>query len=253
MSSDCSTIRCQALCVPKQGNSAEEYEDASAANVALGRFAIADGATESAFAALWARLLVNEFVGTGSADPSAWAEWLPALQTRWEAEVDQQALPWYGEIKRQQGAFATFLGVIVQPPRWQALSVGDSCLFHIHDGGLHSAFPLKCAADFSDSPWLVGSRGYSPVMMALREARLEGDLIAGDRLLLMTDALAQWFLQAVEAHQRPWEMLEPFLQAPTGQERFDTWISALRRARQIRNDDVTLLGIWGEGHGTERA
>jgi hypothetical protein len=232
--------------VPKQGNSAAEYEDASAANVALGRFAIADGATASAFAALWARLLVDEFVAAEIPDPSTWADWLPALQTRWEIEVGQQALPWYGEIQRQQGAFATFLGVIVQPPRWQGLAVGDSCLFHVHEGLLCRAFPLAHAADFSDSPWLVGSRGFSSVMMALREGRSEGDLGVGDRLWLMTDALAQWFLQMVETGQRPWEMLEPFLQSPAAHERFSAWIAALRNARQLRNDDVTMLAVWCE-------
>jgi hypothetical protein len=246
MSSDSSTIRFQAFCVPKQGYSAAEYEDASAANVALGRFAIADGATESAFAALWARLLVDEFVAAEVPDPSTWANWLPALQTRWEIEVGQQPLPWYGEIQWQQGAFATFLGVIVQPPRWQVLAVGDSCLFHVRDGHLRNAFPLVHAADFSDSPWLVGSRGFSPVMMALREGRTEGELGPGDRLWLMTDALAKWFLQMVEAGKQPWEMLEPFLQSPATHEQFCTWIAALRDGRQLRNDDVTMLAVWCE-------
>jgi hypothetical protein len=244
MSSDRSIMCFQALSVPRQGHSALEYEDASATNVALGRCAVADGATESAFAGLWARLLVEEFVHTAAADPWTWADWLPAIQTRWETEVGQQPLPWYGEIQRQQGAFATFLGVSVQPSRWQALAVGDSCVFHIHQGLLRCAFPVTRAVDFNDAPWLVGSRGFSPVMMALREQRWEGDFADGDRLWLMTDALAQWFMQLAETGQRPWELLEPLLQLPDAPERFGNWIASLRAARQIRNDDVTLLGVW---------
>src|SRR6266404_6244133 len=46
-----------AFAVPKRGNSTEEYEDAFAANPNAGRFAIADGASESSFASLWAKLL----------------------------------------------------------------------------------------------------------------------------------------------------------------------------------------------------
>lgn len=248
MSSELLTMRFQALCVPRQGSSAAEYEDACAANGALGRFAIADGASESAFASLWARLLVNEFCGTGATDPATWASWLPALQTRWECEVGQQPLPWYGEIQWQQGAFATFLGLIVQPPRWRALAVGDSCLFHVRSGKLHCAFPVTRAAEFADSPWLVGSRGFTQVSMALREGRAEGDLALGDRLWLMTDALAHWFLQSVEAGHSPWLMLEAFLGAPTANERFGSWISALRSSRQLRNDDVTLLAVWSNAH-----
>jgi hypothetical protein len=234
----------QAFSVPRQGHSAVEYEDACAANVAQGRFAIADGATESAFAGLWARLLVEEFVSTTAANPWNWADWLPALQTRWETEVGQQPLPWYGEIQRQQGAFATFLGVSVQPPCWQALAVGDSCVFQIRGGSMRCAFPVARAHDFSDSPWLVGSRSFSAATMASREHRLQGDFASGDRLWLMTDALAHWFMHLAEAGQRPWELLEPLLQLSDAPERFANWIAALRAARQIRNDDVTLLGVW---------
>jgi hypothetical protein len=111
---------------------------------------------------------------------------------------------------------------------------------------LGSSFPVTHACDFADSPWLIGSRGFSPVMMALREERLESDLAVGDRLWLMTDALAHWFLQAVEAGKCPWEMLQSLTQGPTANERFFAWIAALRTTRQLRNDDVTLLGVWCE-------
>ena len=45
------------LFVPKHGNAEDEYEDAFAAGSK--RFAIADGASESSFAAPWARLLTE--------------------------------------------------------------------------------------------------------------------------------------------------------------------------------------------------
>jgi hypothetical protein len=43
----------------KDGNRPDEYEDAFAGNPKVGRFAVADGASESSFAALWAKLLVD--------------------------------------------------------------------------------------------------------------------------------------------------------------------------------------------------
>jgi hypothetical protein len=253
MPSDNRLVYFRALNVPRRGHSAAEYEDACAGNAALGRFAIADGATESAFAGLWARLLVDRFVSTDLADPSSWADWLPDLQTRWEAEVGQQQLPWYGEIQCQQGAFATFLGVIVQPPRWQAVAVGDSCLFHVRHQQLSAAFPVSRAADFSDTPWLVGSRGFAPGQMAQREARVEGELMPGDRLWLMTDALAQWFLRLAETRQRPWDLLEPLLNVPDAGDSFGRWIAALRASREIRNDDVTVVGVWCDARSSGSA
>jgi hypothetical protein len=244
MSSIGNELRFLTLAEPKHGHLRNEYEDACAANVELGRFAISDGATESAYAALWARMLVDTFVSAPLADPTCWAEWLPELQARWEIEVGQRPLPWYAEIKWQQGSFATFLGLVVQPRRWQALAVGDCCLFHVRDRQLQIAFPALRAVDFVCSPWLIGSRGFTPEIMAMRELRLGGDLRPGDRLWMMTDALAKWFVQATEQGQRPWESLEPLLTNPDAAASFGSWIAALRASHQIRNDDVTLLAVW---------
>jgi hypothetical protein len=244
MSNSVSQMHWVAFSEPKHGSAREEYEDACAGNPSLGRFAVADGATESSYAGLWARMLVEEFVSTPSLEPSAWATWLPQIQTHWELAVGHQPLPWYAEIKRQQGAFATFLGVVVQPPRWQALAVGDSCLFHVRGRALCEAFPVTCSEDFSNTPWLIGSRGFTADMMGERELRREGEFQRGDRLWLMTDALAQWFLQLTEAGHQPWDLLEPLLAMPDAAGSFRAWIAALRGAHQIRNDDVTLMGVW---------
>jgi hypothetical protein len=64
------------------------------------------------------------------------------------------------------------------------------------------------------------------------------DWRAGDVLLLMTDALAHWFLTEAEAGRRPWETL-----AARTDEDFAPWLDGLRQARQLRNDDVTLVSI----------
>jgi len=54
------------FCCPKSGNSLEEYEDAWAhrqTRTPVGiRVAVADGATESSFAKLWAALLAESYV-----------------------------------------------------------------------------------------------------------------------------------------------------------------------------------------------
>src|SRR6266478_3410625 len=105
MTSVVTPLRYRAFSEHKRGQSREEIEDACAGDVSRGRFAIADGATESSYAALWAQMLVEGFVNCAAAETGCWASWLPALQGRWEAEVGQQPLSWYAEIKWQQGAF----------------------------------------------------------------------------------------------------------------------------------------------------
>lgn len=242
-------LRWRAFRLTKHGNAPEEYEDAFAANAEAGRFAIADGASESSFAALWARLLVDGFVKPVK-KPDAGSNWLEPLQKRWAAEVDGKALPWYAEDKRAQGAFATFLGFSFKAGTytdagaagdWTAVAIGDSCLFHVRNEALLHAFPVGHAADFGNQPTLIGSR--SPLAhLGQRQKRLHDKWLAGDRLFLATDALAHWFLLACEAGKKPWHALEPFLVAKNA-EGFVAWITELRTKNEIRNDDVTLITL----------
>jgi hypothetical protein len=253
----------RAFRLPRQGYRLEECQDASAGDPEHGRFAIADGAAESPYSALWAHLLAEEFVQQHERVPR-WASWLPSLQARWSAQVSLQEhgtangltpsrersdadVPWYLEPGLTQGAFATFLGLVIEENSWHALAVGDSCLFQMRQGELVRMFPIARAADFSNAPWLVGSRtspGEVPHKNGLQE---QGDWQPRDRFWMMTDALAQWFLIQVEAGEKPWLALDPLLHAAgdaeAAQQAFAAWIEGLRAARQLRNDDVTLLAI----------
>jgi hypothetical protein len=219
---------CRALSLPRRGNAAEEYEDAFASDPATGRFAVADGASESSFAGLWARLLVDGFV-----HPSP--GWLAAARQTWAARVDGHSLPWYAEAKRDAGAFATFVGLILTAGRWHALAVGDACLFQVRRDRLLAAFPMGRSADFDNRPRLIGSR--PPATAAEAHAEEGGDCEAGDRFLLMTDALAHWFLRRYEANGRPWEELNQ------GEGDFSAWVEERRRRDGLRNDDVTVMMV----------
>jgi hypothetical protein len=68
------------------------------------------------------------------------------------------------------------------------------------------------------------------------EAR--GDWRPGDRFLLMTDALAHWFLRRHEAAQQPWHDL-----ARAAGAAFADWVEDCRERDGLRNDDVTLVTI----------
>jgi hypothetical protein len=240
-------MRWQSFFLPKRGHSADEYEDAFAGGPAAGRFAIADGAAESSFAALWARLLVEGFVNAGR-KTSANGSWLVPLQERWAAGVDGLVVPWYGEAKRTHGAFATFLGLVVKCSgrraggTWLAKAVGDSCLFHIGGKGLQAAFPLCRAADFGNRPALLGSRSDARTCAALPKEAW-GKWQAGERLLLMTDALAQWFLAETERGRQPWCVIEERQRSQSRTEALASWVEELRDRGSLRNDDVTLLVI----------
>jgi hypothetical protein len=261
------SLRYREFRLPRRGASLEECQDAAAGSPERGRFAIADGASESWSPALWAKLLVETFVESES--HAGLSAWLKTLQQRWDTLIEEQRgptpppLPWYLEDQYRQGAFATFLGLILhaervsrqpsdQSPsqggekgsgwRWQALAVGDSCLFQIREGRLIESFPLSRAEEFGSQPWLVGSRTSELVPQSQSLTR-KGDVLPRDKLWLMTDALGQWFLRQVEAGGRPWEELDRLLAADRPDDKFAAWVEDLRTRRKLRNDDVTLMAV----------
>jgi hypothetical protein len=229
--------------LPRHGHGTDECQDAAAADPERGRYAVADGASESAFAGTWARLLVESFVAAGNGAEGM--PWLGQAQQRFAAAVrrapGEPEPPWYLETGLRQGAFATFLGVVLDGGGWRALAVGDSCLFQVRQDCLVQAFPVERSDDFGATPWLVGSRPAPVGAGGAPGLCRRGEWQSGDHLLLMTDALAQWFLAEAEAGRRPWQALER-LQIG-GPAAFAGWVNDQRGLRRLRNDDVTLLTV----------
>jgi hypothetical protein len=156
-------------------------------------------------------------------------------------------------MKREQGAYATFLGVQVRlpapnrPGKWRAVAVGDSCLIRVRKSGQFGSFPIGKSGDFGNQPRLIGSRG-SP---APKLDYASGSFLPGDRLVLMTDALAQWFLHAHEQGGRPDREVASVLSAAEPDDAFAGWVEERRQRDGLRNDDVTLLCVQPESPAKE--
>jgi Protein phosphatase 2C len=223
-------LRWRSFLVPKVGHAPDECEDAAAGDPDVGRFAVADGASESYAAGDWARLLVEAFVATGPTD-----DWLTAPREAWQQQAAGSAVSWYAEDKFARGGHATFLGVTIRPEgdamAWEAVAVGDACLLHIREGQCVASFPLTRSTEFNGSPSLVNSRGGVP---AWRTGR--GTLRAGDALLLATDALAQHLLESAEGGDFPTAAVLGLEE----EDDFAMWVAMAREAGQLRNDDVAL-------------
>jgi hypothetical protein len=223
---------------PKAGNAAQEYEDAYAVEAAALRFAVADGASETSFAKQWAEMLVDRFVHEPPA-PAGLREWVAPMQAAWAGANQGKATAWYAEEKARDGAFSSLLGLALDHGRWRAMAIGDSCLFLVRSGKVVRAFPLDKAEQFSNRPVLLSSVARAN-QRVWDEVRLdEGELQGRDQLLLMTDALAQWFLVEAEMGRRPWAALA----RATTQEAFSALVDLLRSGGALRNDDTTLVRI----------
>jgi hypothetical protein len=229
-----SSLAWQTFHLPKRGHTQEEYEDAFAGDPKSGRFAVADGASESSFASSWAKILVEAYVGK----PGPWSAWLPAARTQWRTRLNGANLPWYAQTKVEEGAYAALLGVRFDGTSWHAEAVGDSCVFQVRDNGLRRAFPVRRAGDFNNQPNLLGSRLHKNAGTRTKRLHLESDWRPGDTLFLMTDALAQWFLGQVERRRQPWQQIRTIETAAD----FVECIEKLRKDG-MRNDDVTLVRV----------
>ncbi len=228
-------VRAAVFWLPKAGSTRAEYEDAVACSVRRRRFAVADGASASAFARLWAQLLVRAYIAGQLTADTLESDLAPA-QERWSTLVDQRPLPWYAAEQARRGAFAALVGLsFTGPTSWSALAVGDCCLFHVREDELLGTWPLSDVEEFGNRPLLIGSRPIAN--MSLRRdgaiVQTHGEWQPGDSFLLVSDALAATFLQCPEAM---------FDVAPRGGS-FRAWVHAMREQRRMRNDDVSLLWL----------
>lgn len=232
---------------PKLGNSLEEYEDAWAhrhTRTPVGiRVAVADGATESSFAKLWAVLLAESYVRSEVTGAEFFDRLKPARRL-WRRGLAGRPLPWFASEKAEQGAFAAFLGVQIDAHEnhWTALAVGDCCLVHVDGVGkgmrVVDTFPLQKSSQFTMSPYLIGSRSNGESLNE-RIQISDGNLRDGDMLLLATDAVAAWLLRRHEEGRPLWKWLYRRLSTP---ESFAALV-AYGRKNGLRNDDFTLVRV----------
>ena len=210
--------------IPKAGSTRAEYEDAVAWSTRRRRFAVADGASASAFARLWAELLTRAYAA-GRLRAEHLQDDLQPLQSHWTDSVQARDLPWYALEQVRRGAFAALVGLSIFPDQtWNALAAGDSCLFHVREGELLQAFPITDPDEFGNRPFLIGSRARCDAAWV---QTADGSWQPGDTFLLMSDALAALYLRnnQLEMHG------------------FRAWVTRMRTERLIRNDDVSLLHL----------
>lgn len=225
--------------VAKLGNLESDWEDAFAYDMKSGVATVCDGATQGIFTAKWAQILARSYTESpiDLDDEATVAGWLAERRSDWLSTIDRDNLHWAKfEKLRQYGASATLLALVVDPgaESWRAWAVGDACLFHVRGDQVLSSFPMADSKEFGRTPPLLRTM---PGAMIPRPVGLKGDCLPGDLLLLATDALAQWFLLAIEEGMPPdWGSYESL-----GTDAWVREIGTLRAARRIVNDDCTLL------------
>ena len=226
---------------PKRGHRPEEIEDALAGDPASGRFAVADGAAETVCSKTWADLLVQAFLEQDPPDPDRWSEWLAPVRRKWWGDVAGRQLPWFAEHKLEHGAAAAFVDLHVRPEGdFEAVAVGDCCVFQFRDQRLEFVFPCTSAEEFSNRPILVGSRGtdHEPPLL-----RATGRWEHGDKFLLASDAMSQWLLSRGDRTPESLLAIRALLRRHADAEQLSAELNLLREGEHLKNDDVALAAV----------
>lgn len=228
--------------LPKADTSASDCEDSISVNLACSRFAVADGATEAFDSKRWARYLTRAWTSHSSRalDALDLVERLRPLGERLESRWSGRRLPWYLEEKAAGGSFAAFIGVTLDSAgTWSAVALGDACLIIERDRKVLTSFPLSSADDFSSRPVLVATKtNVAETRQALRLGT--GACLGGDVLLLMSDAIACWYLGHATGNH---DLLARFHSALVDPNAFAFFVDAERSSRRLRNDDVAVVTL----------
>lgn len=238
IASDCYSLQ-------KAGYRKEEYEDAFQSGVSMNmyRFAVADGASESSFANVWAGLLAGAYCN-GKMDSDQFHNSISKLSKAWKRKLNAKNLPWYAQEKLSIGAFSTLAGITFRSAydsfvEFDAMAIGDSCIFQIRDTQLVCSFPLASAEDFHNRPILISSNGANNLHLQSSMKKWSGTAQAGDSFWLMTDALACWMLTRYEEGT---EVIKQ-IQGLTCEEDFFRMVETERKQARLKNDDVTLIRV----------
>jgi hypothetical protein len=242
------TCEVRPLWFVKQGNADKEWEDAYAVDSSRGVAVVCDGAGEGIFSRTWARLLGERFVEQmpDLMDSAVLAVWLQEGYKAWRDIINFPTLRWSQQNKvLETGAATTFLSLRLRAPwpgtaaedgaaGWEAVAVGDSCLFWVRDNQLLTTFPLSHSSQFALGPALFRTRPgcATPVPLLAR-----GNCRPGDIFVLATDAVAQNFFLRCEAGDSPdWQGF-----STVSETSWREGITSLRQQGKIVNDDCTLL------------
>ncbi|GHO85639.1 hypothetical protein [Dictyobacter formicarum] len=238
----------------KSEHNDQTCEDAYGINLAEGLLVVADGVGTTLFSNIWARHLVDHFLATPllSEDPFEVEWWLRVAQEQFQQSLPPlEGMPWNVKQKVQsEGSFSTLATLRMLTAvgtgetsyvQAKMLAFGDSCIF-IHKAAAPTvlSFPLAQATDFNQPPISLPSK-----LSAFHRYFQRGmthciNLHAGDRVLLTTDAVARWI---IEAENRVGESALSAFHAIAEQtpESWPGFVGACRMAGSMVDDDSTAI------------
>lgn len=234
-------IKIKGFITSKKSELYSDCADNYAINREHNKFAISDGVSKSFFPKVWSDILVKKYV-----DQKDWKdeEFIIQCQKEWQSKIDeivnQPETKWFtkSQYNRKDPALATFVGLqfIESEQKWIAQALGDSFLFFIPKDSNKIKIQLSSKSEpiiFDNFPDYLSSIGNSHKG---EKKPIRGEKIENGTFYLMTDALAEWFLQNTEQAKQTLDNIKT-------QEQYLETIKNERNANRLNDDDSAVLII----------
>lgn len=234
-------IRIKGFITSKKSELYSDCADNYAINIEHNKFSISDGVSKSFFPKIWSDILTNKYV-----NQKDWKdeEFIIESQKEWQSKIDeivnQPETKWFtkSQYNRKDPALATFVGLqfIESEQKWIAQALGDSFLFFIPKDSNKIKVQLSSKSEpivFDNFPDYLSSIGNSHKG---EKKSIRGEKIENGTFYLMTDALAEWFLQNTEQAKQALDNIKT-------KEQYLETIENERNANRLNDDDSAVLII----------
>lgn len=231
----------------KRGETKTAIHDRIALDIEKGRFALADGVSNSYLPFLWAEILVDSYISVSDTRELA-VDKLSQLfinkKEEYLARLDKNELVVQkAREKYFKVASSTFLGLEIENNvlRWKL--IGDSCLFILPQDGVCQCYCSNTISvdneghifvDFSENTDQICADGTIAGMWQTGSLELKNGYV-----VMMSDAMSKWFLSELNNEGSPLEKLL----ALDSEESFEMLVEQEFRLNKLDSDDESVILI----------
>ena len=229
----------------KRGEGRNSIEDSIAVDMSSGRFAVSDGVSQSFLPQVWSSFLTQAWITIDEVNnfpQENLYEQFRQERNRIMGLLDEDTRMDYEDLeKKYKTASATFCGIELYKGVLKWAVIGDSCLFILPDGE-HPQCISSHPMPTDDEGHIVPYFDKTPFQV-LANGKVYGEWIRGERefgkgtLLLMSDAMSAWFINAHNDGQNPLEQL----MALTDDESFEHWVDEQYHLGLLNSDDESVV------------
>lgn len=231
----------------------ENLEDRLGINTSATRMVVADGMTLSYLSGLFAEAIINKFLNEsvpidtlkdGSAFTSSdvvetWSKQVEQIEAKYEGTDAGWLLQ--NRKKNTPHGDCTLAGIdMSQQGCVTAIAIGDCCIFFLSgDGKLLKTIPNIEVGQFNNAPDYISSTGNIYGRIYTEQV----PIVTGGYIVLMSDAVAEWFLKNLD--KKP-SSLEQIWQLKD-QKEMNVFFDAEYHNHRIKGDDIAIIIIKTDG------